>query len=331
MQRKKLARFTAVALAAIMTLGCAVTSLASNATPATSGSLSGNGTNEGHLNREVVDVMLPTVSEGSTMFAYTMDLERLIQETDGAKYGSATFPAEDVDTGVYFNVSGNYANTSDALKVTNRSSVSINLTVDVEVSEEATDVALVSSNSFTGDDAQLYLALKIGTDETPIVAGEKVSNTVSIDGIPSNFEVAVVSGDYVYQPIASPAAWKTASFCLTGAASEASAEGLTAPTLTVTWRYEDPSGAAGTANVLRSNGTAYLALKGVGNASFETNATSVVVNGVDVSEKASLIYGYVAVKASDLSAAGISVATGSTLNVKYTVDGTQYTASYTVE
>lgn len=327
MQRKKLARFTAVALAAIMTLGSAITALASDAT---SGSATGEGTNEGHLNREVVDVVLPTVSADSTMFAYTMDLERLIQETDGAKYGSATFPAEDVDTGVYFNVSGNYANTSDTLKVTNRSSVSINLTVEVEASEEATDVELVSSNSFTGDDAQLYLALQIGTDLTPVVAGEKVSNTVSIDGIPSNFEVGVISGNYVYQPIASPAAWKTASFCLTGAASEASAEGLTAPTLTVTWRYEDPSGAVGTANVLRSNNISYLALKGIGNASFETNATSVVVNGVDVSEKASLIYGYVAVKANDLSAAGISLASGSTLNVTYTVDGVNYKASYTV-
>lgn len=327
MQRKKLARFTAVALAAIMTLGSAITALASDAT---SGSATGEGTNEGHLNREVVDVVLPTVSADSTMFAYTMDLERLIQETDGAKYGSATFPAANVDTGVYFNVSGNYANKSSALTVTNRSSVSINLTVEVEASDEATDVALVSSNTFTGDDAQLYLALQIGTDETPVIAGEKVSNTVSIDGIPSNFEVGVVSGDYVYQPIASPQAWKTASFCLTGAASEASAEGLTAPTLTVTWRYEDPSGVAGTARVLKYQNVTYLALKGASNAAFDVNATRVVVNGVDVSEKASLISGNVAVRASDLTAAGISVATGTVLNVKYTVDGTQYTASYTV-
>lgn len=310
-----------------MTLGSAITALASDAT---SGSATGEGTNEGHLNREVVDVVLPTVSADSTMFAYTMDLERLIQETDGAKYGSATFPAEDVDTGVYFNVSGNYANTSDALKVTNRSSVSINLTVEVEASAEATDVELVSSNTFTGDDAQLYLALQIGTDLTPVVAGEKVSNTVSIDGIPSNFEVGVVSGDYVYQPIANPAAWKTASFCLTGAASEASAEGLTAPTLTVTWRYDDPSGVAGTARVLKYQNTNYLALKGADNAAFETNATSVVVNGKDVSANASLINGFVAVKATDLVAAGLNIASGSTLDVTYTVNGTRYKASLTV-
>lgn len=245
MQRKKLARFTAVALAAIMTLGSAVTALASDV--ATSGSVSGNGTNEGHLDRQVVDVVLPVVSADSTMFAYTMDLERLIQETNHEKYGSVTFPAADVDTGVYFNVSGNYANTSEALTVTNRSSVSVNLTVEVEASEDTTDVTLVSSNSSlaTADEAQLYLALKVGTQETPVVAGDKITSTVTMDGIASNFKVGVVSGDYVYQPIDSPAPWKTASFCLTGAASEASAEGLTAPTLTVTWRYDDPTAAEG--------------------------------------------------------------------------------------
>lgn len=242
MQRKKLARFTALALAAVMTLGSSIMALASD--PVTSGSVSGNGINEGHLSRDVVKVVLPTVSADSTMFEYTMDLERLIQETEGKKYGSATFPEKSTDTGVYFNVSGNYANTSEALKVTNESSVSINLTVEVEASEDTTDVALVSSNSFTGDEAQLYLALKIGDELTPIVAGEKVSQTVAIAGIAENFKVDVVSDNYVMSQIASPATWKTATFCLTGAASEASAEGLTAPTLTVTWRYDDPTGVA---------------------------------------------------------------------------------------
>lgn len=327
MQRKKLARFTAVALAAIMTLGSAITALAGDAT---SGTTTGEGTNEGHLDRQVVKVVLPTVSEDSTMFAYTMDLERLIQETDGKKYGAATFPDESVDTGVYFNVSGNFANESEALMVRNESSVSINLTVEVEASEAETDVALVSSNSFTGDDAQLYLALKVGTEETPIVAGEKVSSTVTIDGIASNFTVDVVSGNYVMAPVASPAAWKTESFSLAGAASEASAEGLTAPTLTVTWRYDDPSGKAGTASVLKYQTVNYLALRGEDGAAFTGNATSVIVNGVDLTEKASFISGYVAVKASDLTAAGISVASGATLNVMYTVDAVQYKASFTV-
>lgn len=325
MQRKKLARFTAMALAAIMTLGGAITAMASDAT---SGTTTGEGTNEGHLDRQVVKVVLPTVSSDSTMFAYTMDLERLIQETQGAKYGEATFPNADVDTGVYFNVSGNYANTSETLKVTNESSVSINLTVEVEASEEATDVTLVSSNSFTGDDAQLYLALKVGTEETPIVAGEKVSSTVTIDGIANNFKIDVVSGDYVYAPVDSPAPWKTASFCLTGAANEASAEGLTAPTLTVTWRYDDPSGKAGTADILKYQNATYLKLDG--DDKFSENATSVIVNGVDVTENATLIYGSIGVKASDIAAAGVDTSEGTTLNVTYTVEGTKYTASYTI-
>lgn len=330
MQRKKLARFTAMALAAIMTLGGAITAMASDAT---SGTTTGEGTNEGHLDRQVVEVVLPTVSEGSTPFAYTMDLERLIQETNGAKYAEdVTFPAKASDTGVYFNVSGNYANASEELEVTNKSSVSINLTVEVAASEAATDVTLVSSNSFTGDAAQLYLALKVGDEAaTPVVAGDKVSSTITIAGIADNFMAGVdEDNNYVYAPIESPAPWKTATFCMVGAASKASAEGLTAPTLTVTWRYDDPSGAVGTANVLKYNGASYLALKGVGGADFTTNATSVVVNDVDLSEKAAMIGTYVTVNAQELVAAGISVAAGSTLDVKYTVDGKQYTASYTI-
>lgn len=333
MQRKKLARFTAVALAAIMTLGSAVTALASDV--ATSGSVSGNGTNEGHLDKQVVDVVLPVVSADSTMFAYTMDLERLIQETNHEKYGSSvTFPAADVDTGVYFNVSGNYANTSESLTVTNRSSVSVNLTVEVVASEDTTDVTLVSSNSSlaTADEAQLYLALKVGTQETPVVAGDKVSSTVTMDGIESNFKVGVVSGDYVYQPIDSPAPWKTASFCLTGAASEASAEGLTAPTLTVTWRYDDPSGVAGEASVLLYNGIYYLILAGVDSAPFANeNVTNVTVNGVDLTENVEFINGFVCVDANDLVAADIDISSGQVLNAKYTVDGKRYQASYTTQ
>lgn len=331
MQKKKLTRFTAIALAVVMTLGGAITALASDAT---SGTTTGTGTNEGHVNREVVKVILPTVSSDSTPFAYTMDLERLIQETEGKKYADGvTFPEASSDTGVYFNVSGNYANTSEELKVTNQSSVSINLTVEVAASDEATDVTLVSTNAAiaTAEDAQLYLALKVGDTVTPIVAGETVSSTVSIAGIADNFKVDVVSDNYVYSPIDSPAAWKTASFSMTGAASEASAEGLTAPTLTVTWRYEDPTGVAGTASLLPYQGTNYLALRGTENARFDVEATSVVVNGKDLSGKAQLIAGYIAIKAGDLVGAGISVAKGTTFEVTYTVDGTKYTASYTYQ
>jgi hypothetical protein len=119
------------------------------------------------------------------------------------------------------------------------------------------------------------------------------------------------------------------------------AKGMTAPDLKVTWNYEGddgdegdtpapaPTPKTGTGSVLPYDGSNYLALKGEGGASFTVNATSVKVDGKDVSSKAQLIVGYVAVKASDLIAAGVTITPGTALSVEYVVDGTSYTASVT--
>ncbi len=83
----------------------------------------------------------------------------------------------------------------------------------------------------------------------------------------------------------------------------------------------------GVAAVLSAGGKAYLALHGVADAAFTVNATRLVVNNVDVTAKAVLMNGYVGVSAADLQAAGV-VVTGE-LVATYTVDGVNYTATYT--
>ena len=102
---RKMKKGMVVALTATMVLGSTLTAFASDAgttTPVTSGSTSGAGTSEGHVDKEVVNMVLPTIASGSSPFAYTMDPERLIQETNGAKYEDFTFPAKESDKGVYF-------------------------------------------------------------------------------------------------------------------------------------------------------------------------------------------------------------------------------------
>lgn len=77
------------------------------------------------MEKEVLNVVLPTVSAGSSAFAYTMDPERLIQGTDAAKYAEGTvFPDKDSDTGVYFLTDTNtYSNTSNTYQVINKMTV----------------------------------------------------------------------------------------------------------------------------------------------------------------------------------------------------------------
>jgi len=249
MVMQKFKRLTAIALAATMIIGGSVTAFAADdsTTPATSGSTTGAGTSEGHVDKKVVSVILPTIADGKAPFAYTMDLERLIQETSGEKYSGVTFPSADSDTGVYFLSAANtYSNTSEELTVTSESSADVKLKVDVEVVSADTDITLVdSAPANTVTEPQLYLALKVGSETKVVKKGEKVSAEVTIAGVPGNFKTTVDNGEYVYSAIESTdsgfTAWNTSKISMTGAASKASAEGLTAPTLKVTWSWADPA------------------------------------------------------------------------------------------
>lgn len=289
---QKFKKIMALALAMVMVIGGSMTAFAEEPT---SGSSTGAGTSEGHVDKHVIKVVLPTVADGTTPFAYTMDAERLIQETTNAKYANATFPAKGTDTGVYFvtgknadsyeevtgledgadvtayytttdqveytacgpdavydagttyyekKIGGNvYANTSSALTVTSQSSDKVVLTVEVEASQADTDIALVdTAPAAEVTDPQLYLALQLDGTNTAVKAGDKITQTVEIEGVESNFETVYTDGAYKFAPKAGDLTWNSESFTLTGAVSKATvASTTTAPTLTVTWSYADPA------------------------------------------------------------------------------------------
>lgn len=245
----------AVALAATMILGSTLTVSATGgtgttpndvATSSNSGSATGAGTAVGHLEKKVTNVILPTDGD-TTTFKYTIDPERLIQDTDGAGVSGVTLPAKDTDTGVYFMTDANkYENASKALTVTNKSSHGIKLTVTAEASNETTNIPLAEKEDIAGTDAKLYLGLKLG-DKTEAVSSTKVSVDTSIAGIPENFATTFENGNYEYKEIADGTtgkqAWKTASFNMEGACTAATiTSDLTAPTVTVTWKFEEATG-----------------------------------------------------------------------------------------
>lgn len=245
----KFKKIVAAALTATLILGNVVTAFAADTTTsANNGGTSGNGTSEGHVNKHVTSVVLPTVADGATPFAYTMDLERLVQETNGAKYDEATFPEKGADTGVYFLTGENkYENTSQVLTVSSQSSADVTLKVEVKVVATETDVELVSAvPSATASQPQLYLALQVGSEApVAVLANDTVSKVVTIAGVPTNFETIWDADDgvYKYAPKADATGWNTTTISIAGAASKASAEGLTAPTLQVTWSWTDPEAA----------------------------------------------------------------------------------------
>lgn len=246
---RKTKRMLAVALAATMVFGSSLTAFADE--PVTSGGTNGSGTSEGHVDQELINVVLPTVASGSTPFAYTMDPERLIQETDAAKYAEGTtFPDAEGDTGVYFLTAANtYSNTSNTLQAINKSSCNITLTVKVKTTQNtAKDIALATSSTVaTTGTPNLYLGLKVGNDTTVVKADEQTV-TKTIAGSPANFEIAVADDEYVYQEKASATIWKAMNLSMEGAVSNLAVESdTTAPTVNVTWSYAKAADDATTA------------------------------------------------------------------------------------
>lgn len=240
MCKKKL--MTAI-LVTTMVMGSTLTAFAADTDK--TGSTSGSGSSEGHVEKEVESMILPTVPTDNTKspFKYTMDPERLIQETGGKKHEGIKLPAEASDTGVYFQVSENeYANTSSTLQAINNGSCNVTLTVTAKATASAggNDITLATSATPSTSSAELYLGLKVGKKDAPtVLKADAQTITKTIEGTSGNFEVTVDDqGKYVYQQKADATTWKAIEMNLTGAVSDAAiTDDTTAPTVDVTWSY----------------------------------------------------------------------------------------------
>ncbi|WP_026670904.1 hypothetical protein [Butyrivibrio sp. AE3006] len=263
-------KFVALALSATMIVGGSMTAFA--AAP-TEGSQDGSGSNEGHVNKEIVDVLIPTTT--TTSFAYTMDPERLITATDAAKYAEGTtFPIGDDDTGVYFLTATNtYANTSNKVQAINKGAVAQMLTVTAKLtaSEGGKDIAvLTEAPDSEATTPGLYLAAKVA-GVTNALSTTGSSWIINVPGNEGNYEVAVKDGAYVFQKKTSGLTpWKAADIEVTGAVTNGIAveDGTTAPKITLTWKFEAvpqtaPSWTAGTSLSDFSDGPATTALNAV--------------------------------------------------------------------
>lgn len=248
----------AVSLAASMALGSSVVALAEDKEAGASGS----GNLEYVAKSDVFDVVFPTIAEDATTFDYILDPDGLIAKTKGDRYTGKAF--DDGKT-MYFlrsaqvdgTVNGSagkadYTDSSDEIKVVNKSTQSVDLVVSAKV--EAVDgITMKADTTFGTTDPELYLAIK-GTDGTNAAENTAITTTgVEIKkAIPedtSAYEVKWNSTDNQYEKQLTDTAkangytgFKTYTFQLTGACNQVAGWAALkdkAPKVDLVWSVKD--------------------------------------------------------------------------------------------
>ncbi len=241
MKNQKIKKLLAGMLAATMVLGMGTTVFAQTGNATGSGNGTGTGSFEGHVDKEVVAVTLPT-AEAAT-FNYKMDPEGLIAATNQSKYPNASFEA---GKNVYF-LSGENTWTADSakLKVVNKGTVDVDVTVVAQTA--ANDkVAMSTTSTFGADDtaAKLYLGLKVADKAAVAVDTTNTAGKIAVGlrGNEENYEVTSTESGYAYTAKTGvpDTAWNSFEFGLTGACNpkgDYSAADLAGSDVTVTWSY----------------------------------------------------------------------------------------------
>ena len=275
MENKKMKKLLALMLAGTMTMGMGVTAFAADAT---SGDAEGAGELEGHVERDVLAVTLPTNVDAGT-FKYIIDPEGLIAETDNAKYADATF---EEGASVFFqSADKTYTKDSKKLKVTNKGTVNADVTVTAQAA---------TSGDVSGDAKKLYLGLDVaGKAEKPVKDDASATVTVGVVGNPDNFETTYnsTSGKYEYGVKANvpETAWNSFEFGLVNGVCSTDAkwtdeDAAKVPTVKVTWSYEEREDTS-TADLLDENASADAA-PSIGATGTYNKSTGVITANVNL-------------------------------------------------
>jgi hypothetical protein len=168
-------------LCASMVLGSTVTAFAldegSSTTPGeTAGdtvTIGGSSTVEGIVNKDVFKVVLPTVPQSGSASAldFTLDPQKLITAVGTKNVNGASLiftNAATTDGG-----SATYSNTSDALTVTNKGTVPVDVTLQATIDglDDGTDssaytIVMAEDDKFENDTtSSIYVAVKAGNDD----------------------------------------------------------------------------------------------------------------------------------------------------------------------
>lgn len=199
MHMKTRKRFLALVAAAAMVLAPCVAFAAPGDpvtdNPATGGD-SGAGKVEGWVEKDVFAVVLPTESN---QLDFLLDPQGLLYATAGKAHGDADFAEGDT---LYFkHANGSYSATSEAFTITSKSSIPVDVQLDVTVSNSA--VGFTTDSAFTDStNPEIYLALEVsGGAVTPVEESIAAYTTTLAAVDAENFEIvyADVTGGKAYQ------------------------------------------------------------------------------------------------------------------------------------
>lgn len=212
---------------------------------------SGAGRIEAISKPDVYQVILPTDVNG--IFDFIFDPQRLIEETNAAAYGGASF--EKGATVFFHRLDGRaaeeYSSSSDHITIINRSTVPVDIQVDVVMSPESLGGITMTADSTFSDDTgtSLYLALTDGEYTIPIGTESSFIHTTLPAAPEEAFEYSYdpEHGNYTYGLKAdlNGISFPEYSFQLTGAVNEKgdwAAVGKAAPTVNVTWKVTPTPG-----------------------------------------------------------------------------------------
>lgn len=239
---RKAGKWAALLLAASMVLSVSFSVSAEESEPKGSIQIDSAKVN---IETNVYQVMMPTVSEGA--FDFILDPQGLINETDGAMYEGQRFEA---DSTLFFHrtdgqTEDDYSNKSDEVTITNKSSMPVEIFLDVRVEPDSLGGIVMSEDkNFTDDmNPSLYLAVTDGEREIP-VGKDGVSLHTMVDAALDGTYEYVYSSDkneYVYQlkNNLESTVFDEYSFRLTGAANgkgDWTGLGGVSPQIMITWR-----------------------------------------------------------------------------------------------
>lgn len=195
---------------------------------AASGTIGGSGSMAGHVEEDVFNVVVPACMTGADAgfngFDFVLDPEMLISKTDAVKYisdSNAGVTGFEEDKTLYFlhKVSGTIGDTSDFVKVTNKSSMDVDIKLIPKITH-LTAITLSDTATFTGDSTSMYMAVTDGATSTAIKADGSNLVTDTIQGNKDAYDtVLTASGDYEFalKADADPDSFHTFEFALTGA------------------------------------------------------------------------------------------------------------------
>lgn len=230
-------KIAALGLAFTMVFGSTVTAFATDPDPApdpdvtanmaSATEITGTGT-EDYVNKNVMKVTLPTEDRMNAIFDYRLDPQGLIAKSKNYAGTAVTGTA----TGVVFlntaNGKNTISNTSDPLTITNKSSIPVDMAIEVKLTAATGGLALdtvATSSDFT-DEANaakaIYLGVKGTYDVERALSGTAVKPDTTLLSGESQYTATWVPGEdddpgaYTWAPIASPK-WKDYTFTVTGA------------------------------------------------------------------------------------------------------------------